>query len=119
MKEKIDILMATYNTNINFLKAQIESILKQTYTNINLLISDDLSTNQSVRETLKEYASKDERITLYFQEKNLGYLKNFEFLLTKSTAEYICFSDHDDIWYENKIEKDYEKYISFKFYSVN
>lgn len=105
MKEKIDILMATYNTNINFLKAQIESILKQTYTNINLLISDDLSTSQSVRETLKEYASKDERITLYFQEKNLGYLKNFEFLLTKSTAEYICFSDHDDIWYENKIEK--------------
>ena len=86
MKEKIDILMATYNTNINFLKAQIESILKQTYTNINLLISDDLSTNQSVRKTLKEYASKDERITLYFQEKNLGYLKNFEFLLTKSTA---------------------------------
>lgn len=105
MEEKIDVLMATYNTNINFLKAQIESILNQTYTHIKLLISDDLSTNEEVRKTLKEYASKDDRITLYFQEKNLGYLKNFEFLLTKSTAEYICFSDHDDIWYENKIEK--------------
>lgn len=104
-QEKIDILIAVYNSNINFLTKQIDSILNQTYQNINLIISDDSSTNTDVKRVLEEYASKDNRITLYFQEKNLGYLKNFEFLLTKSSSEYICFADQDDIWYENKVEK--------------
>lgn len=104
-QEKIDILMAVYNSNINFLTKQIDSILNQTYQNINLIISDDSSTNTDVKRVLEEYASKDNRIILYFQEKNLGYLKNFELLLTKSSSEYICFADQDDIWYENKVEK--------------
>lgn len=104
-QEKIDILMAVYNSNINFLTKQIDSILNQTYQNINLIISDDSSTNTDVKRVLEEYASKDNRIILYFQERNLGYLKNFEFLLTKSSSEYICFADQDDIWYENKVEK--------------
>lgn len=47
---------------------------------------------------------KDNRIELYFQPKNLGFNKNFEFVLSKSTADYIAFSDHDDIWIPNKIE---------------
>lgn len=104
-QEKIDILMAVYNSNIKFLTKQIDSILNQTYQNINLIISDDSSTNTEVKRVLEEYAGKDNRIILYFQEKNLGYLKNFEFLLTKSSSEYICFADQDDIWYENKVEK--------------
>ena len=54
---------------------------------------------------------KDNRIILYFQEKNLGYTKNFEFVLTKSDSEFIAFSDHDDIWYENKVEKSLEELI--------
>ena len=41
----------------------------------------------------------------YMQEKNIGYLKNFEFLLNKSKANYVMYSDHDDIWHEDKIEK--------------
>lgn len=104
----IDILMATYNTNIHFLKIQIESILNQSYQNIHLVISDDASTKKEVMETLKEYEKKDKRIELYSQEKNLGYLKNFEFLLQKSQAEYIMFADHDDIWYENKVKTSIE-----------
>lgn len=104
-EEEVDILLATYNSNIEYLKQQIDSILKQTYKNIHLMISDDNSTKKEVIEVLKEYENKDDRITVYTQENNLGYLKNFEFLLTKSTSEYIAFADHDDIWYENKIEK--------------
>ena len=34
-----------------------------------------------------------------------GYTKNFEFVLSKSESDYIAFSDHDDIWYPNKIEE--------------
>jgi len=101
----VDVLLATYNSNVEYLKLQLDSILNQTYKNIHIIISDDASTKEDVKQILKEYERMDNRITLYFQENNLGYLKNFEFLLTKSEAEYISFSDHDDIWYENKIEE--------------
>ena len=105
MEEKVDILLTTYNTKIEYLKMQIDSILQQTHKNFTLIISDDCSTKEEVREILKEYEQKDNRIQLYFQPQNLGYTKNFEFVLTKSTAGYIAFSDHDDIWYPNKIEE--------------
>lgn len=104
-KDLVDILLTTYNTNIEYLKKQLDSILNQTYKNINIIISDDSSTDNNVKELLKEYEKKDNRIKLYLQEKNLGYIKNFEFLLKKSTAGYISYSDHDDVWYKDKIEK--------------
>lgn len=105
MEDKIDILLATYKTNIEFLTKQIDSILTQSYTNINLIISDDNSEDIELKEVLENYEKKDERVKVFFQEKNIGYIKNFEFLLTKSDAEYIMFSDHDDIWYPEKVEK--------------
>jgi len=105
MEEKVDVLLATYNTNPKFLQEQIDSILNQTYRNISLIISDDNSTNEEVKDVLRKYALNDKRIVLFFQSENLGYIKNFEFLLKKSHANYIMFSDHDDIWFENKIEK--------------
>ena len=111
MQNKVDIIMTTYNTEIRFLKEQINSILNQTYRNICLLISDDKSTNTEVQKTLKEYEEKDNRIKVYIQENNLGYIKNFEFLLKESTSDYIMFADHDDIWYENKVEKSLNKLI--------
>ena len=106
MQDKIDILLTTYNTKIEYLKQQIDSILNQTYKYFTLIISDDCSQNDEVRKVLKEYAEKDKRIQLYFQEKNIGVTKNFEFLLKQSTSEYIAFSDHDDLWYENKMEEE-------------
>ena len=102
MEELVDILVTTYNTNEKYLKKQIESILKQTYKNIRIYISDDNSTNTNVAEILKKYKEQDERIELYIQPKNLGYNKNFEFLLKQSKANYIMFSDHDDIWNKDK-----------------
>ena len=59
MEETVDVLMATYNTKIEYLKKQIESILNQTHKKINLLISDDCSPNKEVEKTLEEYAKKD------------------------------------------------------------
>ena len=109
MDKKIDILLATYNTKPLYLKEQINSILNQTYTNFNLIISDDCSPNPEVMKVLKEYEKKDNRIIIYSPECNLGYTQNFGFLLSKSTADYICFSDHDDIWYPEKLEKCLEK----------
>ena len=105
MEELVDILVTTYNTNEKYLKKQIDSILRQTHKNIKIYISDDNSSDEKVAEILKEYEQKDNRIKLYIQPKNLGYNKNFEFLLQQSTANYIMFSDHDDIWYKEKVEK--------------
>lgn len=104
-QDLVDVLIATYNPQKEFFQKQIESILNQTHKNIHIYISDDCSKNESIKQFLKEYEKKDKRITLIFQEKNLGCTKNFGYLLEKSTANYICYSDQDDIWYENKIEK--------------
>ena len=105
MEELVDILVTTYNTNEKYLRKQIESILRQTYKNINIYISDDNSTNKNISPILQEYAEKDKRIKLYIQPKNLGYNKNFEFLLKESKANYIMFSDHDDVWHKDKVEQ--------------
>ncbi len=109
MEELVDILVTTYNTNEKYLKRQIESILKQTYENIKIYISDDNSPNSRVAEILKQYEKIDERIKLFIQPKNLGYNKNFEFLLNQSKANYVMFSDHDDIWHKEKVEKSLAK----------
>lgn len=103
----IDVLMATYNGE-KYVAEQIESILNQTYSAIRLLISDDASTD-GTRQILQEYAEKDKRIQLFFQENNLGYIGNFEFLLTKVENEIFMLCDQDDVWKEDKIQKTYEK----------
>lgn len=113
MEELVDILVTTYNTEEKFLRKQIESILKQTYKNIKIYISDDKSTDTKIAQILKEYKEKDNRIELFIQTTNLGYNKNFEFLLKQSKAKYIMFSDHDDVWNKDKVEKSL-KYIKEK-----
>lgn len=109
MQEEVEILLTTYNTEIEYLKQQIESILNQTYQNFKLLISDDASTKEEIKPILEAYQKQDNRVILYLQEKNLGYNKNFEFLLKQANAKYIMFADHDDIWYPQKVEKSVEK----------
>ncbi|MBR3614690.1 MAG: glycosyltransferase family 2 protein [Clostridia bacterium] len=105
--EKVDILLATYN-GVEYIREQIDSILNQTHAEFRLLISDDGSID-GTREVLNEYKQKDNRIEVFMQEKNLGVVKNFEFLLEKVKAKYYMFSDQDDIWKETKIEKSLKK----------
>lgn len=105
--EQIDILMATYNGE-KYIRQQIESILNQTYTNFRLIISDDCSSDNT-RNILKEYKEKDKRIKIIYQEVNLGYIRNFEFLLKQVENELYMLSDQDDIWNLDKIEKSVNK----------
>lgn len=107
MDETIDVLLATYNGE-KYLAEQMDSILNQTYTNINLIISDDCSTDKT-REILEHYKQKDDRVSVYYQEKNLGYVKNFEFLLRKVEHNFYMLSDQDDVWLPEKIEKSFNK----------
>ena len=106
MRKQVDVLLATYNGE-KYLKQQIESILNQTYKNIHLIISDDCSTDQT-RKILKRYERR-ENVTIYYQEQNLGYIRNFEFLLKKVSNELYMLSDQDDVWEKEKIEKSVAK----------
>ncbi len=108
--EKIDILLATYNGE-KYIKEQIDSVLNQSYSNFNLIISDDASSDSTV-EILKEYEKKDERIKLIVQKENLGYIKNFEYLLTQVNSKYYMFSDQDDFWVKDKVLKSYNKLVN-------
>ena len=105
-EKTIDILMATYNGE-KYLEEQIDSILGQTYKNIRLIISDDCSTDNT-KNILKKYQEK-ENIEIYYQKENLGYVKNFEFLLQKVENEIYMLSDQDDVWMSNKVEDTLKK----------
>ena len=106
MQETIDVLLATYNGE-KYIKEQIDSILNQSYKNIRLIISDDCSKDKT-QEILKEYEKKDNRLELHIQEKNLGVVKNIEFLLKQVKNKYYMLSDQDDVWLPEKIEKSLE-----------
>ena len=85
--------------------------MNQTYKNIRILINDDASTDGTV-EILKEYEEKDKRIKVQYNEKNLGYIKNFENLLKRVESKYFMLSDQDDYWMPEKVEKSLNKIIT-------
>ena len=105
---KIDILLATYNGS-QYLPEQLDSILSQSYGNINVIIRDDGSSDNTVM-IIKEYEQKDNRVKLLNDSlENLGFVRNFEELMKNSTSDYIMFSDQDDIWYNDKVEISYAR----------
>ena len=105
--EKINILMATYNGRL-YVAKQVESILNQTYKDFRLIISDDGSTDSTVK-ILQEYEKKDPRVEIYCHSENQGAVANFEFLIGKVRSELFMFSDQDDYWEPDKIEKSLKK----------
>lgn len=108
MKQKIDILMATYNGE-SFIRQQIASIQNQTMTDWVLYIHDDGSTDLTL-EIIREFALQDERIVLI--EDGISFhepASNFMYLLKYVQSDYVIFSDQDDIWLENKLEVMYRE----------
>lgn len=94
--------MATYNGG-KYICEQMDSIMNQTIQDFELVISDDGSTDDTVS-ILKGYALKDERIQVYLNEKNLGFKKNFENAISKSTGDFVALCDQDDIWLPDHLE---------------
>ena len=94
--------MATYNGE-KYLRPQIESILTQSYENIELVVVDDASTDSTLS-ILKEFAVRDNRIYIYPAENNLGFIANFERGIRLAKGEFIALADQDDIFRSDKIE---------------
>ena len=99
----VSVALGTYNGE-KYLKEQIDSILNQTYRNIELVITDDCSTDNTPV-ILREYADKYDNVHVYFNEKNLGLVRNFEKAIKYVQGEYIAFADQDDIWLPEKIQR--------------
>jgi glycosyltransferase involved in cell wall biosynthesis len=102
---EVEILLATYN-GARFLREQIDSLLAQDYENIRVLARDDGSSDGTV-EILQQYA---ERVPDGFQlmpaSPATGSAKqNFLLLMKASSADYICFSDQDDVWLPDKVSR--------------
>ena len=86
---KISIGIPVYNGE-KFIHKCIESVLQQTNRNFEIIISDNASTD-STPEICKEFLNKDNRITFVRQNKNMGRLWNFHFLVTKAVGEYFVW----------------------------
>jgi glycosyltransferase involved in cell wall biosynthesis len=99
----VSVAMCTYNGE-RFLTKQVESILAQTYSNIELVIVDDCS-KDSTPEIAKGFEERDSRVKFFQNKENLGFNKNFERAVTLCSGHYIAISDQDDIWLSYKLER--------------
>jgi len=106
MRCNIDVLIATYNGE-KFIEELLTSVLQQTYGDISIIIVDDCSSDRTY-EILKNFAKAKDKIRLYQNDKNIGYIKTYERLIELSSSDYFMFADQDDIWVETKIECSYE-----------
>lgn len=98
----VSIITPCYNSE-SYISQTIDSVLKQTYENWELLITDDCSTDNSV-EIIHSYMQKDSRIKLFKTEKNTGHPsvpRNIS--LSYAKGELIAFLDSDDLWDEDKL----------------
>lgn len=102
MSDLVSIIMPSYNTG-KFIKESIESVLKQTYTNWELLIVDDCSTDNT--DKVVEPFLSDERIKYFKNEKNSGAAVSRNKALREAKGRWIAFLDSDDLWLPEKLEK--------------
>jgi hypothetical protein len=102
----IDILLATFNPDLSFLRKQLTSICNQEYDyskcNVNLLIYDDASQNQKdILLLIDEY--KKASWVIQATTENVGYLKEYNHLIQQSSSDFILIYDQEDIWCKSLI----------------
>lgn len=112
---KVSVLMPVYKTQEEHLRAAIESILNQSFTDFEFLILDDCPTD--TRETIvKSY--NDPRIKYLINETNLGISKARNKLIDLAQGEYLAVFDHDDISLKDRLKKEVEFLDSHPDYGV-
>ena len=98
----ISIALCTYNGE-RFLREQMDSLLGQTYANLEIVCVDDCSSDGTLG-ILREYESRDRRISVHRNSSNLGFRKNFEVAMSLCRGDLIAPCDQDDIWHAEKLE---------------
>ncbi|WP_410991004.1 glycosyltransferase [Bacillus cereus] len=100
----VSILIPTYNRPVYFKQALISALL-QSYPNIEIIICDDSTNNESKKIALRYHEKFPDKIKYYKNEMNIGGRLNFQFSLHKSNGEYVNFLMDDDLFHPKKIER--------------
>jgi glycosyltransferase involved in cell wall biosynthesis len=99
----ISIIVPVYNPPIQYLREAIDSVLKQVYSNWELCLADDLSTDPLVKQTLAEYAGLDPRIKVFYREKNGHISEASNSSISIARGEFIALLDQDDLLTEDAL----------------
>lgn len=111
MTSKISIVFTSYNHK-DFLKEALDSLLRQTFADFELLIIDDCSTDGS-QEVLRKYEAQDERIRLFVNHKNSGsYVYSTNQGASYATAPYVVFAQCDDYAEPTQLQQLYDAITS-------
>lgn len=97
----VSVIIPTYN-RAGIIKKSIDSVLSQTYDDLELIIVDDGSTDET-KELISSY--KDNRIKYYSYMSNKGVVYARNYGMKMASGDYIAFQDSDDIWHKDKLEK--------------
>ena len=101
---KASIVIATYNGQ-RFLEQQLTSLLDQNYNNIEIIISDDNSNDDTISIAKKILTKKDIDFKIISNPYGLGFINNFRNAIEHSTGDIVFLCDQDDIWYSDKVSK--------------
>lgn len=99
----IDIVVPLYKTPLPYLQEMIKSVQEQTYSRWKLYLSDGSGNDSELSKILQEYASKDDRICVIQNEKELNIAENTNQALLYAQGDFVAFSDHDDILEPNAL----------------
>lgn len=113
----ISVLLCTYNEPLKYLKLSIESILSQTYTNIQLIIVNDNPKREDMADLLASYAREDSRIKYIVNSSNIGLVGSLNIGLKNAVGEFIARMDADDIATRDRLEKQLE-FLKIKNYDL-
>ena len=103
VQELVSVIMPSYNS-CRYISASIDSILGQTYSNLELIITDDCSTDGTI-EILQQYAKKDHRVRIFSLSENKGAGMARNNCIREARGRYLAFCDSDDRWMPTKLEK--------------
>jgi glycosyltransferase involved in cell wall biosynthesis len=111
LNPKVSILITVYNLS-DYIRTTIESAINQDYNNIEIVISDDASTDNSA-EIIKEYKNKyPEKIVAIFNKENKGITRNSNIALQHATGGLIAMLDGDDIYLPGKISLQVQEFLN-------
>lgn len=111
MSEKISIVVTSYN-HVDFLRQRMESLLSQTYPNLEIIVVDDGSTDGS-RELLQQFATND-KIRLFFLEKNRGFVHASNFGVAQAKGNFVIFAECDDFSEPEQIDTLYQVFTKYQ-----
>jgi teichuronic acid biosynthesis glycosyltransferase TuaG len=103
MNGLVSIITPTYNSS-QFIEHTINSILQQTYSDWELIITDDCSRDNTYK-IINDFAKTDKRIKIFRLDQNSGPAVARNNSLKNANGRYIAFCDSDDMWHPDKLEK--------------